>query len=852
MNYFFLLLIPVLFLAPGVAFGEIEKGYNYDREFLYTQGSTDYYKFTSHPERIVNYTNAEGIDIYSDYRVSEDANTIQVETVHGSVSLDKNTCGFSFFNDGYITEGEDPLFTDSIIARRATNDTDNWIDINQINNASCVAFWDDTLKELTARKAHSVGLMEYKYIFKIPIWKTQLEVTNLSALTDQKFGFTQTFDLNRDTITWGGNEKNLDNFDNSTFNRTFLENNESKLMQLMNGYNYDLSLAFDYLNAVTTYDTGLNKSKLAFDFTLNSQILSPSQTLIIDPTFTDSAPADDGFERELDDDDLCGNAGSNVSTSNTGTTANAAQWFSNTHDCHYAYFEYDITSIPDSALILDVDFDFEIVYKTGAARDCVYVGLDSQPSVTNSQNLITAIRGDETLLTDSSCTVVGSYSIDMGTTADTYVSDSLVRDWIALGVKLTPETDNNQDNVNQFAQQTHATADPPTITIVYSTSAFSDAVTDLHIQNYNNGESLELDWTTPADNGLTIIGYQINYTLSHTGDPTTVLVNDTGTTTTEYTVSSLTPDSLYSFRVGTWVNYPGSVNASGNMANTTTYYANPNLYDYNIIGDVIKINVTGLINSVGPGSFNVTDAKLYVNGTLENHNTSVWNGSAYTWSQGPNWYQMTTDDIYNITTTVTGQNDFWHSTTNITSAFVSRGYGPSYQTALDPTEGTVNYTFPSPNVIYVNRDKGGNVFSIECVYFTQSSAFFGDTSAGVWDNYSSTGYYQKNYAGFYYVTCYNDDELFTTTLSQNFSNALIPGLVIFDQLGGFMGAPSIILIIIAILSLGTGRNFPIILTIAVSVTGILYALELIEIDAGIFVALVIIAGISIFGIRKFY
>src|SRR3990172_152639 len=149
-------------------------------------------------------------------------------------------------------------------------------------------------------------------------------------------------------------------------------------------------------------------------------------------------------------------------------------------------------------------------------------------------------------------------------------------------------------------------------------------------------------------------------------------------------------------------------------------------------------------------------------------------------------------------------------------------------------------------------NQSGAVFSIECAYITQADAFFNSTGDLLWDNKTNTGYYSNDYAGYYYITCYNDGELFTTILSQNYTNQLVPGLVIFDQLGGFVGAPSIILVIIAILSLATGRNFPIVIIIAVSVTGIMGAMSLIVLDPSIWAALIIIAGITLFGVRKFY
>ena len=144
------------------------------------------------------------------------------------------------------------------------------------------------------------------------------------------------------------------------------------------------------------------------------------------------------------------------------------------------------------------------------------------------------------------------------------------------------------------------------------------------------------------------------------------------------------------------------------------------------------------------------------------------------------------------------------------------------------------------------------MFNIECQYFTQADAFFNNLVLGTWDNKSNVLFYVGDTFGYYYLQCFNDGELFIISIAQNYTNALVPGLIIFDQLGGFFGAPSIILVIISILSLGTGRNYPIIMLIAASVTGILLALELLILDPGLVVAIVVMTGFGLFGIRKFY
>jgi len=77
-----------------------------------------------------------------------------------------------------------------------------------------------------------------------------------------------------------------------------------------------------------------------------------------------------------------------------------------------------------------------------------------------------------------------------------------------------------------------------------------------------------LSWSQPNLNGLTLLGYQINYTTPWNKNPATRLVNNTNSSATAYTVSGLTFATEYSFRIGVWTN--GGINATGNVLNVTT------------------------------------------------------------------------------------------------------------------------------------------------------------------------------------------------------------------------------------------------------------------------------------------
>src|SRR3972149_4215643 len=461
MKYLFFLLI---FLIP-VGIASAETGKNFDT----VENQDGSITWTSHTERILNGNS------WVDYITTNNANYISIETAYGSVKLDKTTCEFSFYTSGIIG-GKQPILVDSIKAQRATFGTESWIDISQINTAACLASVSGNT--LTATKSHTVGLMEYKYIFTGSSWKTQLEATNLSALIDQKFGFNQTFNLNSDTINYGGSQKNLDNFDGQSFGRTFLENNQAKVIDLLNGHKFDFDLGFANLESVSIMNTGLDKSRLIFTYTHNANILLPNQKKIIDPTFTSNNPALDGYLHDTNNNNLCD--GGTITRDIVGAILFVIRYDSGVaDDCYRSFIEWDISSIPNNAVITDTDFKFDIQTVTNPLN-CDYMPImTASPTLATDANLWTDI-GDGTAYVnnDATCTTAANNkSIDLGTQGDADVTTRLQNNWFAIGLKHDDEVLNAVTHEEDFASEEDGNATPkPTLEIHYYTTG---AVTDL-------------------------------------------------------------------------------------------------------------------------------------------------------------------------------------------------------------------------------------------------------------------------------------------------------------------------------------------------------------------------------------
>lgn len=797
MNNELLFLIPFLLLVPSLV--HAETGFNFDRS---PTGNPDEFLWTSHYNRI--WDGSEWVN----YIWSQDNNIVKFDSADLSYEFNKLNCSFSLL---------EPL----------TNNI-------EIEN------YDKTLKidglDVALSSCQIISIEATENNLKLTTTQTATN-TELKTIFDLKAvgGEEWTYQINN-------NEGKL-----STF--TIIETCKNCLSLSTEGDKSDFGFyTFDSKNdehnTVKTIDTKDSNFQIIYEKTLTDK-----EGLVIDPSFSATASFD-FYITDSNNNGVCATAGSKSDSS----VLLARMYDSgSTNDCETTAIQWDTSSVSDSAIITagTAAFKFD-VNSVASPRNCDYMPMSvNLSSATNQQVLDDTLNGTPYLANDATCTTTGNNkSILLGASAETDITTGLSSDRFVLGIKPTSITQDATDHFIQIQSSDDGTATPkPTLEFTY-TNPKPNAPTNL-AATPTSSSNINLSWTTPTLCYEGCTEYKI-FRETPTGNGFSTLVNSTNSSATTYSNSGLTQNTEYNYKVAAY-NINGLGANSTAAAATTWAYADFNLTNptMSVIGDVIRLN--GSIRVNAPTVSNVTSIKFYVNNTLTNTNSTFQNQTApYIAQYGPFWYQMTTDKVYNFSFAVNVQHTFNTDSNYSLNNNNNREYNPDYFTALDPAQGTINYTFPGNHIIKVNRNQSGATFQIECAYISQSNAFFNNTAGIIWDNQTTTGYYTDEYSGFYYVTCYNDGELFSTLLAQNFTNQLVPGLVIFDQLGGFMGASSVILVIIGILSLATGRNFPIIIIIAVSVTGIMGALQLITFGPPIWAALIIVAGITVFGVRKFY
>jgi hypothetical protein len=404
-----------------------------------------------------------------------------------------------------------------------------------------------------------------------------------------------------------------------------------------------------------------------------------------------------------------------------------------------------------------------------------------------------------------------------------------------------------------------------------------DAVTDLTSTAIGTS-TVDFDWTAPSagGGGQFIIGYQINVTNPQTSNPL-VFVNDTGSTDSDYQAIGLTPGTLYSARVSAWTNVTGGHplnNATGNVYNFTTW-ENPDgtlAISSGNIGDTLRLINTITMSDGEPLPLTATAQKVYQNNTLVQ--TTVISESIPTLgvpvALDDVWYRILVDGVYEYALAVVVTNDAGSeeifSSSNVT---LSREYNPDYLPAVDnpATQGNVNATverFDSNDGINLKVNRigvsTGQTWQIECIAQTNSEAAATKDETidwvGTWENDTNTGYFNGTYTGFgnshAYITCFNEDELFTLTSFTNSSLALL-GIELFDEsYGSMLGVPVGVFFLVMTAGMANKRTAPTFIIVVTGIAGTMATIGFFTFDPLVWGLALVTAMLGIFVNQKIF
>ena len=190
----------------------------------------------------------------------------------------------------------------------------------------------------------------------------------------------------------------------------------------------------------------------------------------LDPdTYSSNNPTVDGNIFDSGNNGACDTANTHLTTDAVIVTERAS--VSDNSDCSLSYVEWSTSSIPDSAIISDVLFKFEVsTYSAGSAD--VKIMADGQPSVRTGQQIMNDVLDSGTYANNSILfnSTGTNKSLDLGSTADTNVQSLLPSNYFAIGLEdgLDPFAQDEAGHVIQVVSEEGVGTPDPTLEITYS------------------------------------------------------------------------------------------------------------------------------------------------------------------------------------------------------------------------------------------------------------------------------------------------------------------------------------------------------------------------------------------------
>lgn len=239
----------------------------------------------------MNYTAANGTTIFVPYKLTTNPSTVIVETKDGSYTYDKNSCAISFYKGGSISGQQPVIKSDSYVvkASNTANGTANWLSVNVINNAACsTQVLNDTNKVtiIGTKTVAGTGVFQINYT-KVPFLPVKVSMSatnNNAAWTNYHLGLTETMQVPQ-FVTLGNQTFDLSLYNNTVLSRSWITSHHSQLITLANHLKFNMGLGWKNVNQITIYWIN-NQASLAIDYTFNTPIISPGQTILIDPSIT--------------------------------------------------------------------------------------------------------------------------------------------------------------------------------------------------------------------------------------------------------------------------------------------------------------------------------------------------------------------------------------------------------------------------------------------------------------------------------------------------------------------------------------------------------------------------------------
>jgi hypothetical protein len=296
------------------------------------------------------------------------------------------------------------------------------------------------------------------------------------------------------------------------------------------------------------------------------------------------------------------------------------------------------------------------------------------------------------------------------------------------------------------------------------------------------------------------------------------------------------------------------------------------------IGDTFKVTGSGTFSGG-----NLTQIALLENGTQTDVDLTGIN-----FTTGPDqtlnfnylfWERETIGGPRNFTVAVSGQSPLYTIATDGSSAIGTSEYSPQHFDAIVESQGKVNYThvrFSSEDDIQLKVNRigvpAGETWQIECIYQNVQQAIATKDSVvpetptvdwvGDWHNTTNTGFFNSTYktatggsgasGSHVYISCFNDELLFSTTSFTNSSLALF-GIEAFDvSFGSLIGIPSGIFMLVLMAGMANKRTSPTWIVVITGAAGLMSVIGFFSLDPIVWGLALITAMLGMFVNQKVF
>ena len=365
-----------------------ESGILEREEFKIEKNTDGTFTYTTHHPYV-----ADSMGNWVPYIEFEDQEHVQVMIGGGKIVVDKNECAATYFD----VKGNIILKSEAYTARTAIVGTDDWSAL-PVNNQGCIVSTaqgedlEDTLVTLT--KVDNEGQFDLEYKINPEKIKATAKYTNL-FYTNNKFAFTQSVQLVDPIVKLNSGEYDISQMVGMNFDHATLVDNMDIALEAKQLF-FGAGLGFDQLWNVNISEN----NQINLDYAAQDDIaIAIGETIELDPFWTMKSGDNYGNNTHAREwsvglttsaypntgsppDRLgCGGRlslhtnGGNLGDEGVGdgTTVGyprnyIGSWYS-WNGCRVATANWDITAIPTTAIIKDVNMHLEVETSSAASTD---------------------------------------------------------------------------------------------------------------------------------------------------------------------------------------------------------------------------------------------------------------------------------------------------------------------------------------------------------------------------------------------------------------------------------------------------------------------------------------------------